>query len=535
MNMKFDKKAGFSLASIGITGFIIGALILAGLGVGGYFAFNSLSIASSFTPIYCNDYEFTCCQPIYGTIGYSLTNSQYIDCPSDVVKCEVTNAQTNPNSGVGILYYGNTNCRYYAGFLGIGGLGGRYICDGEVQKQINGNTNVDVPAGYKIYYYSNNGQSSLTVKFTRQRLAFTGRAASGSGGVPVKSDSCSFTTSKGTIKGSDGADLGTSYTVPLGDCVLSWQSGDRHICGNLEEKCDLDTDCASHTYGNNECTGRTLQTYGCKKYDIPSNVAYIDGQYRYTGYDNIVGSSTFNGIISRCEITSAVNVQCCGDTDCGSSFVCDKNSWTCKPAAQVECTRASDCGVSTQCDYITKKIKTPTCTSNKCGYSEKAVDCCIDSNCAADKYCAADNKCELKTDIIKECAFECCNGMKGYTNKTCASGKYCVNNICSTTPGCNDDNDCNINQKCDSGECIEKNAVCDPETKFFGLVTGSVKTISKCGFLGSACWFGVKPALETSCVYDWSPFWLLLVFILLAGIVAVGIFFAIGYWKKKNE
>jgi hypothetical protein len=66
--------------------------------------------------------------------------------------------------------------------------------------------------------------------------------------------------------------------------------------------------------------------------------------------------------------------------------------------------------------------------------------------------------------------------------------------------------------------------------KLGGLILGSPSQSSSCGFLGSGCWFGRKPVITSTCVYDYTP----LVFVLLALMIfGVVLYFVIRKRGKK--
>jgi len=246
------------------------------------------------------------------------------------------------------------------------------------------------------------GTVPLTISGTYEyyTLGFCGKAACGQGTLasPVSgADRCSFSVSQGIIYSQMGQQLGTSYVVPDKTCVLSWPAGSRHICGNLEEQCSSDNDCSGHAYGNKECNARTLQTYGCNSLSLPSGITSQNGIYQLDNLPSIT-SDPGNVIKSKCELKSTIQVQCCGDTDCGTNMFCDNNpssptAWTCQN--KVQCKKDVDCGTSVQCDWTTNNLKTPSCENGQCTFKEQKVDCCLDKNCDEGSFCNANHKCEV--------------------------------------------------------------------------------------------------------------------------------------------
>jgi hypothetical protein len=350
--------------------------------------------------------------------------------------------------------------------------------------------------------------------------------------------SCAFVPPTGTKITTAGlTNLGASYTVPVGEgvgtkdsCVLTWNAGNRHICGNLEEKCTVgdDSSCAGHTYnGNQECYQRTLQTYGCTDLSLPSGLTNgFLGQQTGIVFAPLgtSGTNTNYGVASRCEIKSATPVQCCGDTDCGSSMVCDTKSFTCKAPANVGCTSDNKCGVSTQCDYATKQLKTPKCTivSNvgTCGFTTKSVGCCVDGNCADTQSCdLGSHTCKDKVPVKELCPFGCCSGDTLYIDRPCASG-FCVNHACSVEPQCSATKPCGTNLECKDGICKPIAETC--KSSVGGLVERHIGTKEECNFW---CGVGLKsPEKVNVCVTSYTPLTLVIITVLaLATILMVGL------------
>ena len=361
--------------------------------------FPQSALSSTFTPVYCNNYEFTCCVKNDAQVQRTIDENTPFVCPNTGIGCQVTLADVSGSLPKSILV-GSQNCRHYSALLGAIHY---YTCDdGKAYTVANGvATSISVAKGQSVYPmpYSS---GTISVTLLDQKLIFAGRSGAEIGST-LKTGSCVYNLNSGdklsTVAGG-ALPASTSYTVPLQECVLSWQASDRFICGNLEEQCSADADCGGHTYGSQECNARTLQTYGCVDKSPPSNLvptvvngqnAYLDPALDKNKGGNAPTATAYNGVLSRCEITSAKSVECCGDADCGSNAVCDKTTWTCKAPSQVQCRVAADCAVSTQCDYSTKQLKTPACAAGVCSYSSKAVGCCVDANCPVGQFCNAQN------------------------------------------------------------------------------------------------------------------------------------------------
>jgi len=448
MSGEFTRAKAITIAIFFFVGVFI--IILAQLGLFGNVTVGS----SSFTPVYCNGYEFTCCNEVVDyTQSFTISNKDALVCPATSTKCD---ASGTLNGILGITpkaKIGTGNCVY-------SWLSG-WKCDSS--KEVGMPATMS-PTEY-IWAGTNTNPSLLQFKIYKQQLSFCGISGC-TVGDPISSSNCVLTKTQGTIYTQSGQNLNSqSYTVPAGQCVLSW-TGARTVCGNLEEQCSADTDCTGHTYGNKECSARTLQTYGCKQLGLPSGVSLTGGQL--LGGDSLISSpKDYSGVKARCDITSATPVQCCGDTDCGSNMVCDTSSFTCKAPAEVKCRQNSDCGVSSVCDYSTTTLKTPKCnspgtTSSSCGYDESQVECCSDTNCASGSTCTIDHKCQVKEIVKLPCNTECCIGLTQYIDKPCADNKFCINNAC-TTDKCTSNTDCAIGQVCDSGNCIDKEELkCNP-------------------------------------------------------------------------
>ena len=429
------KNKGFKI----FIGILIAVVLLSVIGVVSYFGFSKQTgYSPTFTPVYCNDYEFTCCkeQKDFQQVA-KIPNSQSIKCPDNANKCEIlsSNART--------LYVGSQNCRVARLLRNL--YIASWTCDDEQALTLT--YPLTIKGGQQIY---SNGEVSISYNSYSNHLVFCGRSGCDIG-VPVSgADGCSFQTNKDIYDTKSGSLLkkssGTiSYTVNNNECVLSYQQGDRHICGNFEEQCSSDNDCGGHTYGTAECSGRTVQQYGCTQLkEIPTGIQNIDGEYVH--YDTVQDKGNYNTIPkSRCDIKSAKQVQCCGDTDCGSDSTCDNNpasttAWTCRPRNTVQCTSDIDCGVSQQCNINKKEMEVPYCTAQKkCDYKKVSdVKCCSSSDCATGYFCDSDKTCKQSSNPKTTCQLECCQDEEKYFDKPCGVGATCKDNKCiqDNTNGC---------------------------------------------------------------------------------------------------
>lgn len=494
-------------------------------------------LVPTFTPIYCNDYEFTCCTE---HLDYTKTIDISQKTP---FKCEGTKCIIKSISGYSSAYLGSISCKvedpWYASPF--------YTCSNE--KSIS---SFPYTMNTGEYLYGNDRRIGeywfkASIEVYIKDLYFSGRAGSTTG-VKIPSDNCAFTFnpntlySTGTLKTQQVT--GNSYTVPSGQCILAWQLGDRHICGNLEETCKLDSDCyGTYPYGQNrnqQCTARTLQTYGCRKLSptLPEKRSgTTDIEIPFS-----TGENFGTIIISRCEITSAQPVQCCGDTDCGSSMVCDTTTFTCKEPQKVKCNQDADCGVSVQCDYSTKLLKKPVCNSagtfnSYCDYKTESVDCCIDQNCPSGQRCDITNKCVQRITPPQECPTnrECCVNDPLFIDRPCSGDLTCVDGTCSKSSVCNKNKKCEPNigenevncpDDCGGGICIYKGTVYNLDTKGCCDLKGGIwKTET------SKSWwkFWEKPIVTEYCDTSFQYWWA----VILGFVVIVLILIIILFYRKK--
>ena len=348
----------------------------------------------SFTPIFCNDYEFTCCGGIEDLRSYpeQVAENVYFQCPQTATRCLLQSHSIDCSE----IVVGSENCREEDDWY----TNPYFTCDNERPISNGGKFN---PGDY-IWIEHQLGQEcegTAYIDSWEKDLGFCGKSGVAHEefrcGVSVPgNDACTFNPNEGIIYTSSDSltrkQTVTSYTVSVGECILAFQSGDRHICGYKEESCSSDNDCGGYNYGNQECTGRTLQTYGCRSYGNeieehnrgPFNPGWGEDKPRPTS-----GNADFG---KRCEVIRTEQVQCCGDTDCGSNMFCDTSTFTCEEEA--ECEEDNDCGVSIQCDWNKKILKTPVCEKGKCTYNEEAVQCCNNKNCEDESFCDENYKCQ---------------------------------------------------------------------------------------------------------------------------------------------
>lgn len=371
--------------------------------------------------VYCTDYTFFCCQKTiwdgYGNLANpgkvetlyrsTLTSDpNSVWCPSNAVECDVNDLQIN---GVGAsVKIASISASCSKSFLGTS-----YYCDGEQSFSLS--TESAFQPGTKIYR-ADGSSATVTIKITiyGQKLvecAGGDCALPGSGGIAViGANGCSFSLS-GFSQNEISNDAKLSGTVPVGSCFKVPES--RHICGNVDEKCQSDTDCKlghSLVYNNlgAECRGTLLEWYGCRKYNG-------------TGTGGIWQAGT------RCEVIGTKYVQCCPTAgSCGTSATCDPNTFTCKSSSQVSCTYDWECGTQTYCDRDTKTLTRDACSSGKCSKQYiRSVSCCYDSDCLNGYYCTAEHVCKQLETEKTTCPKTCCENEANYYDKPCLEGELC--------------------------------------------------------------------------------------------------------------
>lgn len=441
---------GQAMSSEFTTPKVVVLLVFLIVGVGFIFYAQVAQEQLGFTPRYCRDYEFTCCGETLDASDskISISDENAWQCPNFATRCTIESIDSHVT-----IYIGSRNCKLDKGFLGE-----RFKCDDETSSSRR-----ELMPGEYIWTMNSlsktaNVHGTLNnVKTFEKRLGFCGKSGTvGQGiscGIKVSgADGCHYNPAGSYIFSETGNKIHVPefYTVPLHDCILSWQ-GQRTICGNLEETCDRDSDCTGYEFGNQECTGRTLQTYGCVKFgkwDAPverDRLAGIDSDFGQTDTSTIGGQ--------RCDIVDADPVQCCHGGDCGPGLFCDiGDTWTC--VEEQECRQDSDCGVETTCDWTTKEIVEPECRSGSCEEDRTKVDCCNDGNCPSGLFCDTNHKCKQSIIPKDECPHTCCIDEEKYYDRLCEAG-FCIDNICQTEAECTKDSDCEEGEECKESVCKE--------------------------------------------------------------------------------
>ena len=224
----------------------------------GIFLIGLVGAEGNFTPIFCNDYEFTCCGGmVEPTQSQPISDELSWTCPNYAYKCKIT-----MSSGIeGVTWYvGSGNCKIVES--GWFGLCHGYKCDNEIQ------SGSEMNSGDQVYLRRTGGgscgdipQKNIQIKIIKPQLGFCGKSGSvgeeTTCGISVDgADGCKFNPPSGVIYESTSLNNKkeglSSYVVPMQQCVLAWQGSDRHICGYKEETCSSDSECSGHTYGNKE-------------------------------------------------------------------------------------------------------------------------------------------------------------------------------------------------------------------------------------------------------------------------------------------
>ena len=234
---------------------LIAVIIIAMFGIGTFavkqgvkLPFKTLALASTFTPIYCNDYEFTCCteikEPELATITLN-NDEEFWQCPQGVNRCLINSM--SPDDGASRIFTGASNCKIERRFRNL--YLNAFGCDDE--KSLVKSFPITINSGNYIFF---NRKTTFVYSILIDKLFFTGGAGSTTGTRVSGADRCTFQTNKdiystsGTITKDS---IGTiSYTVNRGECILSYLTGKRHICGNFEEQCKADNECGGHSYRN---------------------------------------------------------------------------------------------------------------------------------------------------------------------------------------------------------------------------------------------------------------------------------------------
>lgn len=392
------------------------------------------AVSSTFTPIYCPDYTWTCCgieqiqispNPILSTASEGART-----CPANADSCLLSYNSNGYEAPLMLTSsFSNSNiCKYYNDFFG----GTGYECSGA--QNLGNIYSGPISAGQTVYikkgmYGSASATYLLNVIEKYKRLASCGASACDAGvtgKAVLGADGCMFQSQKSILDTDQFTNLGNSYGPAVRDCVLSWTGG-QHICDNVENQCTADTDCnGKYPYGANRnqvCTNRKLTTMSCLTWGTPTTQKItlpIGGTPDAPIYPNDVATANSG---KKCQPSAGIDVQCCGDTDCGGSQFCDTTTFTCK--TQVQCTQNAQCGTTQQCDWTTKLLKSPVCQSGQCAYTSQAVDCCNDANCPTGYICDANRQCKQSQNNIQQCQAACCISQPGFFDKPCASGQTC--------------------------------------------------------------------------------------------------------------
>ncbi|MDD5651203.1 MAG: hypothetical protein PHF86_12440, partial [Candidatus Nanoarchaeia archaeon] len=86
MRLTKEKKKALVIG-ISIFLILIGIISLAGLN-----KTFSIGDTQTFTPIFCNDYEFSCCNEVISSTqpSFKLTGTDVLQCPSTATKCSIS-------------------------------------------------------------------------------------------------------------------------------------------------------------------------------------------------------------------------------------------------------------------------------------------------------------------------------------------------------------------------------------------------------------------------------------------------------------
>jgi len=406
-------------------------------------------------PVFCNDYEFTCCveqeeyRDNFDYFSSSNTGRQYFLCPSWASNCEVhINSLTRASEYSGNFGYylasidGATPLDSGCTFCSSCWLGQdrRFSCSGE-QQYFNTGTRIIEP-GEMIYTSDDMIINGYALVYS-DVLLFTGTSGA-IVGIPVPgSDGCKFVTNE-DIYGENGnlvrnvENSDVSYTVERGFCSLSFPRGSRHICGYENEQCSSNSDCSmGHTYSyayqgqtyGAECYARSLQLYGCERSDTEVCEDQLGGNC-------IDDSERITVANSRCEaqiiLGSEYGIECCpGSDDCGINGVCNPTTFKCEAPEDVQCYRDTDCGRTIDCNREDMTLEQWICVNPGSinSYCDKEileeVDCCVDNDCPSGWYCDSDKTCKQGAADKDDCPFACCVDNSNYFDKPCAAGSVC--------------------------------------------------------------------------------------------------------------
>jgi len=485
-------------------------------------------------PIYVNDYHFICCvkdknpQSISGKI-YSegiLGIRWYapVMCPPSAVECSYIGDTE---------VYVYTDCYTYKPLLSDIG----WKCEGKITQ---GKNIKNIKPGQWVWTKDKLKQISIFVY--NKKLVDCGSAGCEQGVTIPGSHGCTFKTDlrvydeNGNLKSGVDPESIIAYTVPYGECWYYTTPSLRHIAGDTCEECKSDDDCIEgHSfkyyykgkwYGAEAVSATKLSLYGCKNYGK-----------RCVNKDVLPGGAEkcfAYAIESRCEEIMTVDVQCVpGSSICGPNAFCDPETFTCKKTT--ECQYDWECGTQTICDSVNHVIKIPKCIKGKCGFEEKPVECCYDSDCPSGYYCAQDHKCKESGGQKTECPYECCVNEKYYFDKLCPNNEQCINNKCQSFAVCDNDGRCETDKGENQYNCPSD---CGGWNIPFGyIILALIPIVSALmGFLKGkenkkihAMLYGLVGAIISIILYLVAEFiaknWLML---LLGGIGGLTIFYLLG-------
>ena len=119
------------------------------------FLISLINASEQFNPIFCNDYEFTCCGgKVDSTQTYHITDELSWTCPSEAHKCLVLGVPLNSDNY--IWYIGSENCHIEENWL----WGQYYDCDDKISSRTEMFPNEEIFLSYTPNKYLNIGKMS---------------------------------------------------------------------------------------------------------------------------------------------------------------------------------------------------------------------------------------------------------------------------------------------------------------------------------------------------------------------------------------
>jgi hypothetical protein len=484
----------------------------------------SLSIAS-FTPVFCDDYEFICCSEILGSEGsfysdwttVSVSYGMYT-CPSYATSCEITTNhpyvfRTGSPTACSKSCIGSACTVNCPDFYNIGS-GTHTLYGGQAAYFSDG------PLGSNSPY-----RSGVQVSFRefQNKMYWTGAAGVPCGkgsllpacGVPVTaSNQCTYTGGQ-QIFDANGALTTNSLTT--GQCKIVKKTAQK-LCGQVESACtrvgDPSECIAGHsltynyngkTYGAEAGTGH-LSLYSCVETDVPNPTA----QDEEIQNGQIVST---NPKVLRCESVLNVPVACTTPDSCAYGYTCQ--DFQCVPTQEAECAYDWDCGTFQRCDSVTKTITGPACVGGQCTTQDvRQVQCCWDTDCSAGYQCV-DYQCKAAITPPQSCPYGCCEGQPGFLDRPCPEGQECCGSHTCAPIGQCQQGICDNDNRCEShlGETIDNCADCQKADCPEGAHFDEAKQV---------------------CVADtdWLPWVLLAVVVVVGGII---VFFMMKSKKKGGR